>query len=434
MDRGRESASAARRRAVKAYSKGANVSEAEAEDFYSSLVDALEPLIILSASEEDVHDVMSGKPFRASKRAYNLKDKVFEKAFGIKASPCRARVGPSRSCETDSFGLVLSPDPEASLVYNGGMGLQEESETPVFDDPRDCVFDVGHTRDCLASSLMSEMDVRDFSLGPEKALEAVLARPPGDVEVLVYGPVTRDDVLEVLSFSEDGARSIRKLLDRLGRLVPVSVANSSHSPAEEDCGADRDIPVSSLSPPARVAPKERLNNPSLRGSVVDSSDGRISVQWDNGFRYVYDLAEALSRLMVLEDSAEDFSGNAVVYSLPGMDDESVSALNAAGVDPVTVYSVASHSQPLSDVASGWEESLSRSYEQMGIPVRKTSGFVYQDEGDQDEGDYAFVPGEWFEGRLPGGGRLVVEVSPKKISVRAGNADDYVPAGKRIVFE
>jgi hypothetical protein len=133
--------------------------------------------------------------------------------------------------------------------------------------------------------------------------------------------------------------------------------------------------------------------------------------------------------IAIEDHPRKTDG-AVAYELPGMDDRSALLLASLGVDPVDVYSVASHAKPSSPHASGWQEVLTKAMSGIGIEVHVVSGFV------RSSGKEAFRKYCWLEGRLPEGNRLVMDVSPNGIKIRAGSVPEYVLPSKysNIIFE
>lgn len=113
------------------------------------------------------------------------------------------------------------------------------------------------------------------------------------------------------------------------------------------------------------------------------------------------------------------SDDMIVYSMPGMDDKTVLILSAAGVDPVSLYSLATHHSPASDTAMGGLENMVTSMASLGLQGTIIKGFV------PSTGDFAFEHKEWVETRLATGARLVVDLDPSGLKIHAGSVEDYI---------
>ena len=114
-------------------------------------------------------------------------------------------------------------------------------------------------------------------------------------------------------------------------------------------------------------------------------------------------------------------GGMVAYSLPGMDDQAVIMLSAAGIDPVTLYSLASHHQPGSHGSHGHVDGLIKSLSAVGVEGKLVQGYVPAGDDSAD----AYKHGEWIEASLPTGARLTVELRPDGIVIKAGDPDEYI---------
>jgi hypothetical protein len=155
----------------------------------------------------------------------------------------------------------------------------------------------------------------------------------------------------------------------------------------------------------------------MSGQIVESANGRVVVEWDNSTRVAMGLGEALMTLMP-EPRAERPKIGSVSYELPGFDSESVAVMCRLGVDPVNVSGLASHFAPSSDSQGGWRDALVSALRGLGLRAKQVSGMAPNASGE-------LGTKSWIEARLPLGNRLVVDVSPSRMVIRAGPVDEYV---------
>jgi hypothetical protein len=167
-----------------------------------------------------------------------------------------------------------------------------------------------------------------------------------------------------------------------------------------------------------VAFKPSPTNPSSRGIVVNMADGKVTVEWEDANRTVFDVSEALARLMPAPQFPVASTGD-VHYSLPGMTEDSIARLGALGFDPVDIYSAASVLVPPSDDVGLDEDALSGAMNALGIDGSFVDGFSLGPSG------MAFEPSRWFEAPLPYETRFVVDISPGKVSVVVGEAPEHI---------
>ena len=153
--------------------------------------------------------------------------------------------------------------------------------------------------------------------------------------------------------------------------------------------------------------------------ILDASGGKVAVEWKNGDRTVFDLAEALARLMPAPKLRPMVTGD-VTYSLPGIDEESALMLDSMGHDPVSLFSLASTLVPPSHGVKWSESEFIKAMVTLGIKGKFVDGFAKE-----EEGDLAFIPKRWFEASLPYGERLVIDTVPGAIEIVAGRARDYM---------
>jgi hypothetical protein len=255
-------------------------------------------------------------------------------------------------------------------------------------------------------------------------LEKISKNEPGSCDAVIFTPFGPDAVSEVIASDEESAAKARKILERIGKILPVSVGEETlEKPKFQD---EPELPKPSaeqqhFSVSDRVTPKPRLNNPSF-GTITDVSEGVITVQWDHGNREIYDIAEALMKLMTIETPCSSLEST-VIYKLPGMEESAAKVLSSAGIDPVTIYSLASFAKPPHAKASGWEKTLSKSLSSIGLNAKIIVGYLRN-----KEGKIAFSPGHWVEAKLPGSNRLVIEMTQSGPVIHAGRAKDYVVPG------
>lgn len=405
----------------------------EAEQFYESVKElCLSPRIFLQLPKEDTvafltdaMDLVAG--------TYNHHDQKIAQYLGLSMPPIRASVANSPGTVRGKYTIVIDQDKDV-VFFNGDLDKVTDPSLEFDSNPILRMYSAEDVADCKASSIIQALSVRDISPGLGSVLERISKKDElGTCEALFIHGIDHKNTTEVLADGEESALGLRRILDKIGRILPVSVVED---PKESSLQESSPLPSRSLPVQEhfrirdRVTAKPRLNNPSF-GTITNTSSGTISVQWDSGKHHIYDITEALMRLspVATEDHPHGIDGT-VAYELPGMDDKSALLLVSLGVDPVDIYSVASHAKPSSPHASGWQEVLARGMSGIGIEVRAVSGFV------RSSGKDAFRKYCWLEGRLPEGNRLVMDISPNGIKIRAGSVPEYVLPSKysNIIFE
>lgn len=430
-----------RKDAIEHYISATGSMEDEADRFYDAVKSLSEKqkVVLEMPTEELVKLLAEGiyVPMDEDDGAYNARrEREMMSALSLGVRPIRASLRSKPSASPGVLSVVLA-DPGDAVFFNGHLDrVRNPSRADYVEEADTCLYPTEYAADCRAASIIPAMSVSELAAGPFRAIEEIAKsnKEFGRVEALILDSVTPDRISEIVAANPEEATKLRKLMDKLGKILPISSVSDitvvdPFTDRSEPEGPAEVGPVEQLhfKISDRVAMKPRLNNPSIKGTVSDVSNAQVTVQWDNGGRHVYDAAEALMRLMTLPGDAPPVEGM-VVYQLPGMDEKSVNVLNSLGIDPVTVHSLASHAMPASDSVGGWEDVLTNSFARLGIPISKTSGFVYQ------EGPEAFSKGEWFEGRLPERGRLVIDMGPSKLVIRAGDVDDYLVPSRRLIFE
>lgn len=313
------------------------------------------------------------------------------------------------------------------LLCGDSFRVRNPSRGDYVSDPSLILYAHSEIAHCKAASIIIAMQQHDLAGGPALAMDKILSRGHefGRCEALIFKKVTPKNVASVLADNERDAAKIRRVLCRLGTMFPVSysrldpkISSPSADNEPKDEPAVHSIQQRHFVIGDRVALKPMASHPKALGTIIDVVNGAVTVQWDNKTRGVYDMVEALMRLMDAPGTTTESAGM-VVYSLPGMDDESVMALSACGLDPVTIYSLASHHRPAAPNAMGWKEDLVNSLILAGVPAKLTKGYV-----SMPDGDLAFQQHEWIEAGLPNGARLVVDVA-YTMKIVAGDPDEYI---------
>jgi hypothetical protein len=336
--------------------------------------------------------------------------------------------------------LVLKGIGERTAMVGGDiLRVRNPARADYVSDPSLVLYSYEDMADCRAAAAMLAIPEAILLAGPDAVMKEVSSpdKDYGTCQSLVFGGIVASDVARIVTDSKSAANDIRAALRAAGRLLPVAVSESpitvyggTREP-EDEAPSRPSAQQMHFKAGDRVTMKPQPSNPVVLGTIMDVANGVITIQWDDSQRAVYDMAEALMRVMTAP-SAESRVDGMVVYSLPGMSDESALALSTAGVDPVTVYSVVSHARPASPAADWWKENLLKSLADLGLNAHKVRGYVRND-GPTAE---AFLSKDWIEAKLPGGARLVIDVSSDNARIEAGEAEDYVTPSPdaRIVFE
>lgn len=437
----KEVARKAKRAAIEHYKKVKSSSDLEASGFYDRAKALFSDQKV--AVDMPLHELMGFlddgvyAPQNHDKKTYNSrKAKQIGAALGLGYMPVRGAVRRKIGGRPDLYTVVCSVGCVPMAMFNGSLDrLRNPARQDYAPVAADCLMSVSDAQDCRTAAAIMALSIQELAGGTDRALDILANKEFGKTEALLMGPLETRHIEAVVTGDEEKARQLRDTLDKIGKIVPVLCENSVDEvdPAsdieDEEALEAQGAEQGHFNTSDRVSLKAHLNNPSIQGTITDTSNGRVSVQWDHGERHVYDMAEALMRLMTLPGGPDPIEGS-VVYSLPGMDDDSVMALNALQIDPVTVHALVSHARPAAESVKGWEEALVNSFRKLGLNLRKVEGFAHRDQ----QGE-AFEPRSWFEARLRGGTRLVIDLAAGRMNIRAGaSAEDYVEPLARIAFE
>ncbi len=317
----------------------------------------------------------------------------------------------------------------AVLICGDSFRVRNPSRPDYVADANLILYPFAAMQDCKAASIITSMSKHDFAAGPARALESILdpEKEFGRCEALIFKKVTPDNVAEIVAASTDASKTIRKILMRMGKMIPVVTCRNDGeiiSPATEKETDDDPIVKNSKQEHFcvgdRVATKPTAQHPKVIGTVMDISNGQITVQWDNKeARSMFDMVEALMRLMSAPEQGPVHKGM-VVYQLPGMNEETVMTLSASGIDPVSLYSMASHFKPAANNAKGSLEKMIDSMAALGLHGNVIKGFIPSDEGED-----AFKHHEWIQAKLPSGERLIIDFDANKLIINVGDTEDYI---------
>lgn len=316
------------------------------------------------------------------------------------------------------------------LLCGDSFRVRNPARPDFIADPEQILYPFSALQDCKAVSIITSMGKHDLAAGPAVALANILdpTKEFGRCEALIFKSISPKNVAEIVAANEGGSRSIRKILMRIGKLVPVTTSTNEPkiiSPAadkEKEIKDDPIIPTTPLKHFAigdRVATKPMASHflKPVMGTILDVNNGKITIQWDNQERSIYDLAEALMRVMAAPKKCKTDTQGMVVYSLPGMDDETVLILSASGVDPVSLYSMASHFKPAGGKSNAMEGMIKSMFD-LGLNGHIIKGYIPNEKSED-----AFAPAEWIEAKLHTGARLIVDL--ENMTIKAGDIDNYI---------
>jgi hypothetical protein len=436
-----------REAAVAYYSKVTGASREDADAFY----DGVKPLfssannIVLNMSPEDVVLLlMSGQ----AKYASGFSAVAEKRAQAERAMGCFGMF-PTYAVLTDRIegnrgsgrcSVILAEVRDRSILVSGDANrLRSPMRQDYVVDARDVMYSFEDAADCRAASAIMSLTMSDLSQSPD-AVADILSDPLrqyGLCDVLVFGPIAATDAAAVVADSQATAGQVRECLDKAGRLLPVILSEKDSQVVTSKTEEDDVEQAPAVNPPSmfcsgsHVTMKPSSSGNSGTGTVVEASPDSLTVEWGGGKRVIYDMTEALMRLMPAPSYSESGLGT-IAYSLPGMDEEAVSVLSSSGIDPVTVYAAVSHARPVSENELSWEGRMVSALLGLGIRASYVDGFVYA----EDDPKAAFKRWRWAEARLPSGHRLIVDADSRKIVIRAGDAEDYVKLSPEtsLVFE
>lgn len=319
---------------------------------------------------------------------------------------------------------------DAVLLCGDSFRLRNPTRIDYVADPNLVLYPFSALDDCKASSIIIGMKQHDLAAGPAEALSNIMddSQEFGRCEAIIFKTVTPRNVIEIVAHSEETAKTIRKILMRMGRVMPVATSTDEpkiiYAPADkemDDEPATKNVPQKHFTLGDRIMTKRTANHfqPSILGTIIDVANGNITVQWDNEERSIFDMGEALFRLMDAPKQAETGKGM-IVYNLPGMDDQTVLILSGSGIDPVSLYSLASMHNPASDALSGALQNMIKSMSNLGLHGSVVVGYAPTD-GEES----AFGSKQWIEAKLQTGARLIVDLSPEGMKIIAGDSEDYI---------
>jgi hypothetical protein len=437
-----------REAAVARFQKITRTDKDSAERFYDSVKAALAgDQVVLNMEVDDLSQFLSKGEFSQSGSSGKFNHLTSKRAQAERAIGCHG-LAPvyaniSKHIEGDrSLGncsVILSGIGDRTVLVSGDLARLRNQASPDFiADPTLVLYSGEDISDCRAAAAIMALPDRTILSGTDVALRELVSQGTeyGCCEALIFGGIDTSCISRIVVDSDDMAVAVRVALDTLHKVCPITVSKQpitvyGHSADPMEPAAPKSVPQQHFKSGDRVAMKPGPTSSNVRGTILAVDNGNVTIQWDNSQHGVYDMAEALMRVMAAPEEPQRIDGM-VAYSLPGMDNETVLALSTLGIDPVSVYTIASHGQPASPSAEWWEDRLIQSLKGMGINAYVAKGFVKN----SSEDSLAFVPHKWLEARLPGGSRLVMDVGPQSLTIRAGDPEDYVlpSPDSSIVFE
>lgn len=405
----------------------ARVGEDVATDFYEAVKKELggKKVIALNLHPEDLLEFISTGRLP---QVYSDRRKQIERAAGATEPVVFAFLSKTRKGNMDlaPCSVILAGVEEGAVVVSGDSGrLRNPTRADYAANPSEVLYDWDGADDAMASSAIMALGPHEISGGLSQAMEHIRDEQKiyGPCHVMLTGSVSPANIKAVVVPNEKLVSEIRAELSNMKRLLPVEVDGSRvylRMPylerEEKDSPPERDYAPVWISAGDDVALKPTASNPQASGRVIDVADGRVSVQWEGGDRTIFDLQEALVRLMPAPEAFQ-MPEASQVYSLSGMEKEDVSRLFSLGMDPVDLHSVVFANTPPrgSEVQ---ENSFKKAMEDLGVEGEFVDGFA---EGE----DLTYEPKRWFEAGLPYGNRLVIDASGGKPRILAGQVPEYV---------
>jgi len=429
--------------AISHYVSMTGADEAEAEAFYLAVkAVASQSKIVLNLSATSLLVFMASNEYRplfenpdlmSRFNHYASKREQAERAIGcFGLSPTYASVTFLQEGDRGYGKCAMKLediDEDTILICGDSFRVRNPSRSDYVADANLILYPYAAIQDCKAASIITSMSQHDLAAGPARALESLLdpTKDFGRCEALIFKNITPANVAEIVAASADASKTIRKILMRMEKMIPVVTCRNDGeiiSPATDNEADDDPVIKQSrqkhFAIGDRVATKPTIQHPRVTGTIIDVANGQITVQWDNKEdRSMFDMVEALMRLMSAPEKAPVEKGM-VVYQLPGMDEQTVMVLSASGVDPVSLYSMASHFKPAAKNAKGALERMIDSMAALGLHATMIKGFV-----PSEDGDHAFTHREWIQAKLPSGERLIVDFDADKLIIKAGDTDDYI---------
>jgi hypothetical protein len=416
--------------AIRHVSKVSGMAPEKAEVIYNTVQGHVPLKVVVNASLEDTISFLCGSGLN---QPCSDKTRQIESAMGCSG------LDPVYGLLTDkdegnrvlgNVSIILGDVSENVVLVNGDAGrVRNQSRKDFRENPGDVLYSWEKAKECRASAALQAMEAHELSSAPEAIVAEMFdhGKEYGPCQALVFGGLSPTDVSKIVVADQESLDSLRAAMYDIKRLVPAEVSKRSvriRAPMWQHEEVDSPTRVSKpqalfFSVGDEVACKPTPTNPRTTGIVLDASGGRVAIEWKNGDRTVFDLAEALARLMPAPKLRPLVTGD-VVYSLPGVDEKSAMMLDSMGYDPVSVYSLASTLVPPSKGIKWSEQEFSKSMQTLGVKGKFVDGFAKE-----EKGDLAFVPKRWFEASLPYGERLVIDTAPGAIKIVAGRAKDYM---------
>lgn len=444
-----------KKQAIAHYMQMTGADEAEADAFYHGVKAVCSmSKVVLNLSSSNLLMFMASNEYKPLGESpdltikfnhYALKRQQAEKALGcFGLSPIYTSVTMLSQGDRGYGKCAMKLEDigdQAVLICGDSFRVRSPAREDYVADASLVLYPFSAMADCKAASTIIAMGKHELAGGPAEALAGIMnpTHEYGRCEALVFKPVTPQNVSEIVVATSDTAKTVRKILMRMGAIMPV-VTNPMtpdiiYVPADNEPADDpavKQAPQKHFTVGDRVATKPTATHgmPVVFGTIVDLVNGRVTVQWDNQQRSIFDMVEALWRIMDAPERTQQKVGM-FVYSLPGMDDETVLMLSAAGVDPVSLYSLASHHKPSSSSAKGGLENMVVSMSALGLEGKVIVGYVSDDTVEEP-----FSKKQWIESRLATGARLIVDLDAAEVRIKAGSAEDYiVPVNEpRILIE
>jgi len=414
--------SSARRSSAARFKRISGAPEDKAVEFFDSIVASMpSPRVVINMSEDDARAFFGGgRPGRTLPLWADEKLGTFERALGV-SDPWYGMIDGSGVGErvAGALSLTLARIPEDSLCLIGDVErLFDAMRDDYTRDLEEVVCDSNGVRTAMAYSVIGGMPQSDAMFSPESMLR--MASEPGRSKshVILLKPPAPQDISVIVAPDKEFASRARSFMESIGKVIPVIVSPGRLPMREVERQSSGSVPVIMemryFKTGDRVAVKPTASMTPRKGVVSDACGNRVVVEWDDSDeRTSLGLVEAMSMLM-WEPKSEPPSP--MTYSLPGMDEDTCSLLVGGGVDPVDLYSLASHFAPPSEKSDGWERGLINALGSLGIKARSVKGRALR------EGKFSNK--SWIEGRV-GGSRLVIDVEPGRIEIRAGNPWTHV---------
>ena len=412
----------ARKTAISRFRRLSGAMEDNVTMLFDSVIATLPgPRVVINMSEGDLKAFLGGgAPSRSLPGWTEQRLGAFEHDLGA-SCPWYGMVDSSGVGDRSlgAYSLSLASLPEGSLCLMGGIErLFDATKDDYTRDLEEVVCDSSGVKLAMAYALVDGMNQGDGLVSPDSVMEMVKDSARTSCNVMLLEPPKPTDVSVIVAADEDSARKARSMLDSLGKVLPVEVSPGRLPMREVTRQSAGAIPVVMelryFASGDRVVTKPMASMVLRKGVVSDASGNRVVVEWDDAEeRTSMDFVEAMASLM-WEPKSEPPPPS--VYSLPGMDEETCSVLVGAGVDPVDLYALASHFAPSSPKAEGWEGGMIGALASLGIKASMTSGKASR--------DGKFSRKSWIEGRV-GGSRLVIDVEPGHLEIRAGDPWTHV---------